>query len=423
MIATLWLVPLLVVGQATVADDDMAASVRRLVRQLDARELAQRDAAEQQLLELGTAALDHLPEIDERTSAETKQRLGRVRLRLERQHAATQAEASKVTLEGTMTLAEVLEAIREQTGNELLDYRRQFGQTAHDPELELDLHQVPFWSALDRVLDLAQLTVYPYARQGGVALISRTDDTASRQVAVAYVDAFRIQPLELIAQRDLTVVDQRSLRVRLEVAWEPRLRPIALTYAVDNIEAETDDGQDLSPAPSPGEIEASLTPGAQTTTLELVLQPADRTAERIARLSGRLTALLPGRTEVFRFDKLAEASGTERQQSGTVVRLEQVRRNNQLWEIRVRVGLEDPQQSLESHRDWMYHNEARLEGPDGEALQPDGLEVTLQTETAFGMAYLFDLPGDLTGYTFTYKTPGVMLSQPIEFVLRDLELP
>ena len=417
-----WLLPLLLVGQIA-AQDDIAGSVRRLIRQLESRELAQREAAEQLLLDLGPAALEYLPELNDRVPAETRQRLGRVRLRLERERATAQSEPTRVTLTGRLPLSAILTSLQEQTGNEIIDHRRQFGQAPHDPKLDVDLQNEAFWPALDQVLDLAELTVYPYARQTGLALVSRSTEMPPRRGLATYTGAFRVQPLEIIAQRDLAIATQRSLRLRLEVAWEPRLRPIALMYSLNDIYAVADDGQDLSPRAAPTELEASLTPGAQSTSLDVVLQPAPRSAQRIAQFGGRLRVLMPGRTETFRFDNLQQAAGVEQQRSGTIVRLERVRRNNELWELRIRVALEDPKQALESHRDWMYHNEARLEAPDGQVLPPDGFEVTLQTDTAFGMAYLFDLADDLAGYAFVYDTPGVMLSQPIEFELRDLDLP
>ncbi len=65
------------------ADADLKARVRKLVRELDARQKARRDEAEQQLMQLGPAALDLLPETTARTPAEVALRLDRIRSQFE----------------------------------------------------------------------------------------------------------------------------------------------------------------------------------------------------------------------------------------------------------------------------------------------------------------------------------------------------
>ena len=77
-------------GAAVEADSDLAPLVRKLVRELDAPEKARRDAAQQKLLELGALVLDLLPETTDKTSAEVRMRLDKVRSVLER----TQAESA-----------------------------------------------------------------------------------------------------------------------------------------------------------------------------------------------------------------------------------------------------------------------------------------------------------------------------------------
>ena len=72
---------------------DLAAEVARLVRELDANELARRQAAEEALVALGPEAIPHLPEITPRTAGEVKVRLGRVRTALEMAVAASEGMA------------------------------------------------------------------------------------------------------------------------------------------------------------------------------------------------------------------------------------------------------------------------------------------------------------------------------------------
>ena len=53
----------------------------------------------------------------------------------------------------------------------------------------------------------------------------------------------------------------------------------------------------------------------------------------------------------------------------------------------------------------------------------DAFDTFLQRENEVGVAYLFGIEGPLTGYTFVYKTPGVILTRQFEFVIENLDLP
>ena len=99
MIRCLMLIGSLLAGQVeTPAGEDLKAEVRRLVRQLDAPQLAEREAAEAELLRRGPAVLDLLPPATDRTPAEVQQRLGRIRQKLQHAAADAAAEASTITL-------------------------------------------------------------------------------------------------------------------------------------------------------------------------------------------------------------------------------------------------------------------------------------------------------------------------------------
>jgi hypothetical protein len=61
--------------------------------------------------------------------------------------------------------------------------------------------------------------------------------------------------------------------------------------------------------------------------------------------------------------------------------------------------------------------------PDGEQIPYAGLEATRQEENEVGIAYLFDLPKGPAGHTFVYKTPAGIIRKPVEFELKEIELP
>ena len=76
MIAHVLIAGCMLLGQAAAPSaDDLARTVRKLVHQLDAPRLAERDEAEAELVRLGPAVLDHLPETTPRASSELVHRL------------------------------------------------------------------------------------------------------------------------------------------------------------------------------------------------------------------------------------------------------------------------------------------------------------------------------------------------------------
>ncbi len=404
--------------------DDLKLEVHRLVRQFDAPQLARRDAAEAELLRLGPEVLDLLPPISPRTPAEVKQRICRIQQKLEQLAAESVAKASLVTLHSdAMPLSKVLAALGKQSGNKIVDFRRRFGHQVTYPELKVDFDKTPFWQALDQVLDQAKLTVYPFGEPRAIKVVGREDSQLSRCATACYSGPFRFEPLLIRAQRDLRDPDGKSLRLRMQVTWEPRINPISLKQPMADLKAVDEDGNPLAVDDSQAELEVPT--GGNATAVNLVLPFAlpPRSVKQIASLQGTLTAMIPGRVETFRFDNLTNAKNVEKRIAGVSITLEQVRKNNQLWEVRMRVRFDKAYGALASHRGWIFNNKAYLEGPDGKQLSYDSMETTRQTENEVGIAYLFALDGPLTDYTFVYKTPGVIVQARFDYEISGVKLP
>jgi len=411
-------------AQTKNAADELAPAVNRLIRQLDAAEKSKRDGAEADLLKLGTPILPLLPEHEGNNAAvnESTLRLTRVRTALEKLRAEEQASASKITLKGdSLLLEDVLAAFEKQSGNKITDYREQFGQPLESQPLKLDFEKTSFWPALDRTLDEAGMTLYPSSGEPGLAMVSRGQSQLPRYKRGYYAGAFRIELTEITARRDLRDPTADSLRVSLEAAWEPRLAPIALSLPGASLTAIGDDGKTLA-INADTELEVSINPGEFITTIPLVLPLPPRTVSTIATLRGELMVLLPGPIEKFRFEKLQANAKGEQRRAGVKVVLDQVRQNNLVWEVRMRLVFDNPGKSLESHRTWVLHNEAYLVGADGKRVSNVGLETTRQTENEVGVAYLFDI-GDVAGHTFVYETPAAITPATVEYELKDIKLP
>lgn len=423
MFATLcWLG--IVVSQSAAADDALGAEVRRLVRQLDAPQLAQRDAAEAGLLKLGPGALDLLPAIDDRTPAEIAQRLGRVRHKLQQAMAQAATQTARVTLQGDgMPLSQVLAAIQEQTGNKIVDSRARTGEPGLDRELKVDFRQTPFWQALDQVLDQAELTLYPFPEEKAIHLVPRPESHLPRAGRACYAGPFRLEPVRVSAERDLRNPVNKALGVTVEITWEPRLGPISLQQRMADVVAVDDAGNPLPVGSEEAELEIPVEPEAVAKEVRIPLGLPPRQVRKIARLAGTFSALVPGKVQTFRFRDLEKANEVAERVAGVTVTLEGARRNNQVWEVRVRVRFDEASGALQSHRGWIFENEAFLEDPEGRPVVPGAFETTRQTNNEVGVAYLFRPQRPLADYTFVYKTAAAILSTEFRYEMRDIPLP
>ncbi len=407
------------------AGEELKSDVRRLVRQLDAAQLAQREAAEVELLKRGPAILDLLPQPSDRQSAEVRQRLGRIRQKLQQQAADAAAQSSTITLHAdAMPLKKILAEFQRQSGNTIVDQRGKRGDGEPEvpsPMLKVNFDKTPFWQALDQLADQAELGVSPFTEKaaislttlpnGGTLLLTGTPATAgvSRVGRACYSGPFRFEPVTVVARRDLrgSRLRQRdgSLSVNVEIAWEPRLRIIGLSQRMADVKAIDEKGNPLPVADDEAQLEIPTSGDAAAVELNLPLQLPSRDVRRIASLKGKLLAMIPGRIETFRFDNLAKAKNVEKRIAGVTVTLEQVSKNNEAWEVRMTVRFDDAGDALASHRTWIFNNDAHLEGPDGKPIAYDTFETTAQEKNEVGIAYLFNTDQPLDKLTLRLQDP------------------
>src|SRR5262249_54514446 len=152
---------------------------------------------------------------------------------------------STLTLSGTFSLEEVRAEIEKQTGNKIADYRQRFGQNVTNPTLKLEIKDAPFWPALDAVLDSAQLSVYQFSGEDGVALSDRSPSELPRRNRGAYAGQLRIEATRLVTERHPGTKEEAALAVSLEIAWEPRLSPISFEQPLAKLQAVDDQGEEL----------------------------------------------------------------------------------------------------------------------------------------------------------------------------------
>jgi hypothetical protein len=415
------------------SDEQLSRQISRLVRQLDDDRAAQRDAAEKELLELAgaTAAetdrfLSLLPEENDQMPLAVRDRLSTIRQQVEDRVAKSAVVGTNVTLSAKeMPLKEVFAAIERETGNRLVDNRQ---QDAPEPgamggSVTIELNDEPFWPAVDKILDQAKLGVYSYGGEDVLSIVARGPDEGPRFGRAYYAGPFRIEVLEIQAQRGLRQPDRKSLKLQMEVSWEPRLRPIALSQPVEEVQATTDGGTQLAVSQPEAVLDVEVPDGTQAAEIIIPFELPPRESKKIATLHGTLRALVPGRRVKFRFDDLTKAAGKNDRRGGVQVTVDDVRKNNAIWEVHMRVALDEATHALESHRGWVFQNKSYLVGKDGEPIDNAGFETTRQTRNEVGVAYLFDLPDGIEGLSWVYETPAAIVELPVEYELKDIELP
>ncbi len=403
--------------------DGLKLEVRRLVRQLDDERLAVRDQAEQKLIDRGGPVLPWLPKITDRMSEEVKHRLTRIRQKVERAEAEQAARATRVTLSSqAMPLSIVLAKIEQQTGNKL-SFRDPMGEQMNDTPVTVDFDSVLFWPALDQVLDQANLTVYHYSQEPALSLRPQGPGQLPRHGRASYDGPFRLEVLRARAVRDLRSPANQSLKLEIEFAWEPRLSPIALNLPLKDIRAEDEQGNILPVSGQDIVLPVEVHPGTSAVDLEIPFELPPRSASKISKLKGMFQVLVPGRVSKFRFDNIEAADRVEQRKGGVTVVLDTVRKNNDLWDVHMRVRYDQASGALESHRGWVYRNSRYILDAQGERIEDLADETTGQSDTEISFVFAFDLPDGPEGLSFVYETPAVILRMPVSFELTDIDLP
>lgn len=423
MLTLIVLVGSLEAARPTSPPDTLASVVEQLLEQLDADQLADREAAERKLKEMGPGILSLLPDDDTAVSAEVRHRVSRVRSELQRERSVRVERASRVSLEVQgVPLAEVMAELERQTGNKAVFGQGVQKQTERGP-VDIALQDVPYWRAMDRILDLAALTTYHFSRDPAVILVPAAPRQASRFGRACYSGPFRFEAVRVDAFRELRKPGRGGVQVQVEIAWEPRLAPIGMSQPLQDIQVSGEDGSRLEVSDRDVVLAPSLPSGTTATELRIPLKPVPRTMISLKKLSGTLRVLLPGAAETFRFSEVQSQVGQQVRRGDARVTLEKVRQNNALWEIRIGVRYNRPSGALESHRGWIYRNECFLLDASGQRVDFAGLETTRQSEVEVGLAYLFDIPGSLEKATLVYRTPGTVVESAIRYELPGIRLP
>lgn len=389
--------------------------VRDLLDQLDGNKLQQRNAAEKRLSRSSAETLKFLPEDNSGLSIEASERLDRVRKALRAKRTSAEAKLPRIRFKANTTLGEALEAISAESG---VEFEHDFDESM---PITATVAPLGFWNALDLVLDQADLDVDLYSGDGTtMTLRKRAPGRPPRSETAAYSGVYRLAVQSVTSRRVIADPLQSSMNVSLSIAWLPGKTPIGLTIPMAQLNGRLDDGQ-LLQAQSPNEsIEVTANPQLNYSEFFLPCNLPEKGATKISSLTGTIDSLLPG--EKHDFELPLNQIGQGETKDAVTVTLENVYKNGDLTEVRFSVKIAEADKSLESHRQWIFQNQAMLVDADGKQIEDFGYELYRQTEDSVAFGYLFDVQ-NIQDCKLVYRSPTSVIKSRVEFVLQDVPLP
>jgi hypothetical protein len=406
------------------AGDALKDRVGQLVSRLDAEKPEARDAAEKALVDLGPRVLPLLDDAEKNAPADRKARLARVREKLA-QAIEANLGASKVTIQGKgIRLSEAVKILQSRTGNPISDMREETGGDAANPALDLEIIDKPFFEALDIVAQKAGVTLSFFNGDGTIGLMAGAPNMpAAGDRRIVYSGPFRIQFKQIGASRDL-LGGQSSLTAQLEVAWEPRLRPMLLGVKGDGLKLTTDDGKEVKPQVMGATDDVTLADGNPAAEVNLAFNAPDRGSKEIASLKVKGEFTIPAGIKLFKFKSL-EAKDVAIKDGDVSVTLEKTTVEEQSWRVDVELAYPEDGPVFESFRQGLFNNRIWLQKADGSRFEHNGgLNNSGGANGKLGFEYLFvDVPGKISDYGLVYEAPSKVVTIPLEFEYKKIPLP
>jgi hypothetical protein len=417
--------------QADSIDAALKDRVLQLIDRLDAPTPAARETATTSLIKLGPKIVPLLPDPATVKSTERKARLERIRAALRKAEDDVNINATKVTIEGKgIRLSEALQQLQKQSGNVITDLREQLGAEITNPSLDLDLKDKVFFEALDEIVRQAQVGTSYFTGDGSIGITggASSDAPASTPAPAVkplrqYSGPFRIELQQLNLSRDFQT-GVAIAQIRLEAAWEPRLRPMLLALKADQLKVRDDQGKEVKPQVAMAADEVVVRPENPVAEINLNLEAPERAAKKIGSLLVKADVTIPAGIRVFTFPRLDQKDVTIKQEDVSVT-LKETEVDEQVWKVNVELTYPGEGPAFESYRQGLFNNRLWLQRADGSRFAHNGGFSNTSTDGGkLGFEYLFvDAPGKPANYQLIYETPSKVITIPLEFEFKDIPLP
>jgi hypothetical protein len=400
----------------------------QLQKQLESPDGNRRAEAEREIIELGPVVLDHLDPAPN-ASTDASLAIARIRKKLESIEIERFSQASKVTLQGKISVEDALNAISKQTANKISTDN--IPKPILEKEIQVDFKNLEFWNALYEVTNQAGVKIDAYG--GETATLQLIPDVERMEpdgqskairetVPRCLAGMFDFAVARIIAERDFSKPKSNSTQLHVVARWEPRLQPISIEMPFEFITAIDENGDELKLLQDEGVFHALASAEFPETELTIPLELVDRRIKQIQTLEAVLIAVLPGRQETFRFNTISKLKeGVELRKGGAVVTFEGVQKNEDLFGVTLRLAFDESFNALESHRAWAYDNPMYLEDGKGNKIEPVTMEGLRQSETEVAIRYYFtEDPKDLK---IVYKTVSAIIKRDVKLKLSKIDLP
>jgi hypothetical protein len=397
-------------------DESLKRDVQRWLRQLDSDSLVEREAAEKELIAMGTKITAHLPPVNRRLSAEAASRLQRIRTSLDQAAIESRVGGGKISLEGNVSLKKTL------TQLETLGEVRFEADQITDEEVQIDLKDAPFWKALDTLLDTAKMDMNLYGDKNSLDLFPNVRQV-TRGERTAYTGAFRAEPTMIELSRDLSSNNSGRMSLAVQIAWEPMATPIFMNIPSKSIRATLDNGTELTAINPLANPEFTPVEGTLATEVSLQFAAPPRDCDQIKEVSMEVVALLPGSLQTFRFEELETNEEVKLKHGDLTIVLEPIRKSGEFAEFQMSMLLNDPNGVFDSYRGWVLNKEAYVLDPKGKRLENQGFHTRRLADNEVGISYLFEIPEDRQGYVFVYEIPGSVVKKTIPLQMKNIPLP
>jgi hypothetical protein len=406
---------------------ELRAKVNRFVDALRDSDSEKRAAAEAGLVKLGPGILPLLPHTDAKLTREQVRHLQAVRNALRDAQAQRDLAPRTVNLKNpTISLSQALKELAQQTGMSVEDRRRDKDK---EPTFGLDLKQATFWEALDEIALKADLRVSLYERDGRLALV----DGPHKVMPVSYSGVYRVTLKRLTSVRDLEM-DSHTWMIDLEIAWEPRFRPLFVETQPDALIVQDAKGLALKNLPLGSGRAPVMRPLAVETKLRV--EAPNQPTDKIALLKGTLGVIGPSKMLTFTFPDLAPIERGKKEQvrketqEGVTANLRELSVERDRWTISLQLEYPPDGPDFESFESWLVNNEIYLEKKNGKErfAENGGFDIEDQAGHRAVLSYRFiedskhhlGKPGD---WNLVYRTPGTIVKMPVQFEFKDLPPP
>lgn len=398
--------------------------VTNWVKQLQHPSITSRQEAEKALLQAGAQILPYLP-TSTSLPPETRLRLNRIRLQLERQQSETSLQNAQVQISQPQTLDELLSEIEKQTGNRLESGVA--GSLTWSPE---STEKQDFWPFVDTLCDALSLQLQPQSESKGWILLKnrrKTPRSAKTNPRVAYLGPFRLEPTQ-ITSTILLENNTSATRIQIELAWEPRLQPILAQLTWKTLQNAADEDFSAELLPRVHELPVGMRESRIAAELPLsVKNMANLRQPSQITLGGTLQTIVAGPVFPFTFENLTEKIGVEfspvsHRQAEILVTLTGLRREKDSLVATLRYRYEHSHGAMESHRIWVYENPATLEN-NSQQIPSTHYEMLRQTDHEIALDLYFPWQDDWHGWKLIYPRPIGIYQMEYPFLMKNIPIP